>query len=178
MAQTAYREQIEEAAAKHKLDPNLVEAIVVVESSGDPWAWNPEPHYRYLWDVRRSRPFRRLTPAEIASQIPPSDFSALAGDRDQEWWAQQASWGLMQIMGAVARENGFKGRFLTELSDPVVNLEYGCKHLAGLMRWAKWNATQALAAYNGGRAGNVTPPYRNQGYANKALKVLEAIRAA
>jgi soluble lytic murein transglycosylase-like protein len=28
---------------------------------------------------------------------------------------------------------------------------------------------RALAAYNGGKGGNITPPYRNQPYADKVL---------
>jgi len=72
---------------------------------------------------------------------------------------QRTSWGLMQIMGAVARERGFRG-WLTELCDPAVNLEWGCRHL----RWmVDHNNTYGLpdyrikpedlaAAWNGGKA--------------------------
>ena len=91
-------------AAAHGLPPLLITALVEQESAGDPYAWNPEPRYRYLWDVKRNAPFRTPTEAERASEIPPHDFPTLGGDRDQEWWGQQASWGLMQVMGAVARE--------------------------------------------------------------------------
>jgi hypothetical protein len=98
---------IEEAARTSGLNVDFVTAIVLVESAGDPFAWNPEPRYRALWNVRTKAPFRALTDAEIASEVPPVDFPYLLGGRDQEWWAQQASWGLMQIMGAVAREEGF-----------------------------------------------------------------------
>ena len=113
---------IQSAAARHALPELLVIAVVEVESAGNSWAWNPEPRYRYLWDVKRGRPFRPLTEAERASEIPPDDFSCIAGDRDQEWWGQQASWGLMQVMGAVAREHGFRGPYLTELSVPELSI--------------------------------------------------------
>lgn len=132
-----YREIIEPIAVSVHLDPDLVEAQIGIESAGDKWAWNPEPRYRWLWDVKRREPFRKLTPIEIVSKFPPKDFSTVYGDPDQEFWAQQASWGLMQIMGAVAREHGFIGRYLTELTDPVVNLRYGCAHLAGLFEWSR-----------------------------------------
>src|SRR5688572_9407095 len=104
-----HRALIQSAAEEHALDPELLEAQVFVESGDNAHAWNPEPAYRYLWDVRQGRPFRPLTPAERQSEVPPADFPTLAGDRDQEWWAQQASWGLLQVLGAVAREDGFRG---------------------------------------------------------------------
>lgn len=121
-------------AALHGLPPSLVRAVIQVESSWNPWAWNPEPRYRFLWDVRRNIPFRTLTQDEIASESPPADFPFLAGDRDQEWWGQQASWGAMQIMGAVAREVGFSGRYLTELCDPMVGVHFGCLYLSRLVK--------------------------------------------
>lgn len=165
-----YEAAILSAAAKNNLDPKLVGALIQVESGFQTFAWNPEPKYRYLWDVRAGTPFRRLTLLEQESEVPPSDFSTLAGDVDQEFWGQQASWGLMQIMGAVAREYGFMGPYLPELTEPAVNLAIGCKHLGNLLRWANGNTTQALAAYNGGKGGNDKPPFRNLAYATKVIK--------
>jgi hypothetical protein len=151
MKHTAHRAEIERIAGQYRLDPDVVEAMVLQESGGDEWAWNPEPHYRYFWDVKASKPFRQPTAAELASQFPPRDFPMLGGDRDQEWWAQQASFGLLQVMGAVAREQGFRGVFLTELCQPTLNLDIGCQFFAVLLRWAKGDTWQAVAAYNGGR---------------------------
>jgi hypothetical protein len=142
-----------EIATRHGLDPLLVQAICQIESGENPWAWNPEPKYRYLWDVRKKAPFRPLTILERMSEEPPADFPTPGGDRDQEWWGQQASWGLMQIMGAVAREYGFKGVFLPQLCDPALGLEYGCRIFAALLRRYSTDVEKALAAYNGGPAG-------------------------
>ncbi len=143
---------IQSTAARHGLEPALVAAIVQVESGGNAYAWNPEPHYRWFWDVRRNRPFRTLTPVEISGEVPPLDFPTLAGDRDQEWWAQQASWGLMQVMGAVAREMGFTRKYLTQLTDPEDSLEYGCRKLLQLRgRFEKAHGIEGvIAAYNAG----------------------------
>ena len=141
--------QIATAAGRHKVSDQVVTAIVTVESSGNQWAYNPEPHYRWFWDVRRNQPFRALLPGESDKERPPADFPCLAGDPDQEWWAQQASWGLMQTMGAVAREVGFGGSYLTELCDPVVSLEHGCKFLRRLLDRHS-NLDAALAAWNTG----------------------------
>lgn len=173
---TSYRDLIVDAATPLGLSPNLVEAVVLQESSGDPWAWNPEPRYRYLWNVQTRAPFRVLTEAERGSETPPADFPSLAGDRDQEWWAQQASWGLMQVMGALARERGFAYPFLTELCGPAVNLGIGCAQLATLLAWAKGDVRQALAAYNAGE-GNYTSAAGQQ-YASQVLALLRSVNAA
>lgn len=168
-------DQIDVIAKSHGLDPRIVKAMVIVESSGDHTAWNPEPRYRYFWNVKLWKPFRPISDAENASEYPPKDFPTLAGDPDQEWWAQQASWGIMQVMGAVAREQGCRDRFLTSLCrDAETGLLYGCRVLQGHLRWSKGVVDQAIAAYNGGHSGNQNPPYRNAVYVAKvhaAMKV-------
>jgi hypothetical protein len=167
--------QIDFIAKGHGLDPKLVTAMVMVESEGDIGAWNPEQRYRYFWDVKLWKPFRPVTDIEIASEFPPKDFKALKGDPDNEWWAQQASWGLMQVMGAVAREFGFRENYLTGLCrDAGTGLLFGCRVLQGHLKWSRGVVDQAVAAYNGGRVGNDKPPYRNATYIAKvraAMKV-------
>jgi soluble lytic murein transglycosylase-like protein len=165
VSRTTWTQDIAHAAGVVRLDPDLVEALVIVESAGNPYAWNPEPRYRYLVDCRTGEPFRQVSPDELASRIPPPDFPTLAGDRDQEWLGQGASWGLMQIMGALAREVGFRGAYLTELTRVDLNLRLGCGHLANLFRWANGNEEKAIAAYNAGRGGwasDAGSRYRNK----------------
>jgi len=166
-----YTDLIVQTCRTFKLEPTVIVAQVQVESGGDTYAWNPEPRYHWLWDVKQNKPFRAVTLNEMASETPPKDFPCLAGDPDQEWWAQQCSWGLLQVMGALAREMGFKGVYLTELCDPVVGLTLGCKHLSELLAWAKGDIEQALAAYNGGKGGNEKAPFRNRDYAIKVLSL-------
>jgi soluble lytic murein transglycosylase-like protein len=163
---------IEEAAKAAGLLPALVAALVDVESEGYTYAYNPEPRYRYLWDVKKNTPFRALTADEIASETPPADFPTLYGDRDQEWWAQQASFGLMQVMGAVAREEGFTSRSLLELCDPAAGLLVGCRHLRRLVLWADGHLEYALGAYNAGK-GNATAP-AGVAYATKVITAMHA----
>lgn len=167
--QTNVIEAIKATAALHRLDAMLIMRVVIVESAGNPWAWNPEPRYRYFWDMRVNRPFRTITAEEQRDEFPPIDFRAISGDNDQEWWAQQASWGLMQVMGAVAREHGFRGSYLTELLESVTGLHYGCLHLGAMLRWADGDVERALAAYNGGTGGNARRPFRNAEYAEHVL---------
>lgn len=166
-SRTTWTHDIAGEAGANRIDPDLVEAIVIVESGANPWALNYEPRYRYLVDVRTWQPFRTLTEAETASEIPPADFRAVAGDPDQEWVSQQASWGLMQLMGALARELGFKGPYITELCRVDLNLRLGCRHLANLLRWADGDIARAAAAYNAGRGGWASPA--GQAYAQKVL---------
>ena len=44
--------------------------------------------------------------------------------------ARSISWGLMQVMGQVAREHVFDGKFLSALCEPAVGLDCGCRVLA------------------------------------------------
>lgn len=166
------REMVELVAARDYLLPTgLVLGMIEVESGGSPWAWNPEPGYRYLYDVANRRPFRALTMQERSSEKPPQDFPYLAGDRDQEWWGQQASFGLMQVMGAVAREHGCDVPYLTALCDPALGLLYGCRHLSSLMSRYAWNGqiTAAIAAYNAGSPRKVGTRFENQHYVDRVM---------
>lgn len=158
---TIYKEPVEDNCATHKIPPALVYAIIEVESGFQPYAWNPEPHYRWFWDVRNNAPFRVISPAESANEYPPKDFPTLAGDPDQEWWGQQASWGLMQLMGAVGREVGFRGPYLPGLCFPSININLGVKFLAKLcMRKDNLHGLKgAVSAYNTGSPVNVDGPY-------------------
>lgn len=154
-------------ALRHNLPPALVCAMITVESGWDTTACRLEPHYRYLWDVRSNAPFRRLTAAESRSETAPPDFPAPAGvGRHTEWQHQQTSFGLLQIMGAVARERDCTARFLTALCEPEVGLEYGCRHLAHYAFACRYLALHGWAgvcrAYNGGpyaAVHNTNPEY-------------------
>ena len=82
--------------------------------------------------------------------------------------ARATSWGLLQIMGQVAREYGFQEKYLSALVDPAVNLRLAARILKH--RYAHTRSWRgALAAYNGGLGGNQTPPYRNDFYVEKVL---------
>lgn len=159
----------------------FVKAIVWQESHGRPFAFKPEPPYLWLWDCTTNRPFRRITPVERASEHAPKDFKAIRGSvaDDAEWWGQQISFGLLQVMGAVAREHGFRGEFLTELTQPAIGLEYGCKHLASLrVRFGPaWG--HVIAAYNAGSPRKRPDgTYDNQTYVDDVMAKWEALNTS
>lgn len=171
MTLTALRASIELVAAQYDVPPSLVEAIVLVESGGDPFAIRHEPSYRWLVNVKTRQPFRSLTPSERVSAAAPPDFPAGTGrSADTEWMQQRTSWGLMQIMGALARELGYTEPFLSSLCDPVANLRLGCRHLSSLLAWAHGDTHRAIRAFNGGRGGADLPA--TEDYLQKVLKHL------
>jgi soluble lytic murein transglycosylase-like protein len=136
----------------------LLRAIVWVESAGNPYAMRYEPHYRWLYNVREGEPV----------VVRPEDAPGPAGfggpgvvSKYTEYVGQKTSWGLMQVMGAVAREYGFRG-FFPALCEPYWGINMGCKHLHKLKsRWRlKDNQLVELAtAYNTGQPQTEDHPY-------------------
>jgi soluble lytic murein transglycosylase-like protein len=123
------------------LDPALVCAVCHHESGNwNPWAIRYEPgfYHRYI--------------------------DSMKGLSDTEKQARACSWGLMQVMGQVAREQGFDGPYLSELCDPRQNIRHGCKKLAKCLDRANGDVRTALLGYNGGG---------NPGYPDKVLRHLK-----
>lgn len=161
---------IQECATRFEIPAPLLYALVMVESGGDTHAWRVEPPYRYLVDVDTGEPFRPLTPEETRSESAPEDFPhPKHSSRDTEWWGQQCSWGPMQVMGAVAREYGFRHPFPV-LCSGAFGIEYGAKHLHRLaLRFlGKHHWEGVVAAYNAGspRYG-ADGKFKNQRYVDK-----------
>jgi glycine/D-amino acid oxidase-like deaminating enzyme len=145
------------SAAAHELPLPLVLGIIEVESAGDEYATRAEPGYRWCWDCRAGRPYT-ATPAQCRQFAAPDDFHAPHPDKagyyesdDTEWVHQRTSWGLMQVIGAVAREHGLRER-LTTLCEAHVGIDFGCRHLARLRdRFiARHGWAGVLDAYNDG----------------------------
>lgn len=126
-------QQLAVAAAKtHGLAPSLVCAVVEQESGWIQWAIRHEPAFyeRYVYPLHLM---------------------------DTESVARSFSWGLMQLMGQVARELGYTGH-IAALCDPATGLEWGCKHLANKLKDVNGDVHMALQRWNGG--GN--PAYADQ----------------
>ena len=114
------------SAQAYKIDPALVCAVCEHESGG----WNP-------WAIR-------FEPAFFDRYVVPMHLNPTEG------YARAFSYGLMQVMGQTAREFGFKDRYLTELCDPLVGVDYGCKKLSHCLEISKGDIRAALLKYNGG----------------------------
>jgi len=122
-------------ATKWAIDPVLLCCLVEHESSWNPWATRFEPAFeeRYVKPAIPSAP----TTLELTKAM---------------------SFGLGQVMGEVAIELGFTGRFLTELCDPDTGLEFACRKLRRCLtihapienKDGSMDYTLALRAYNGG----------------------------
>lgn len=129
----------------------LLFGIVSVESGFNPFAGRYEKNYK--WTVDES--FR-----------PPG----CSAETELVW--QKTSWGLTQIMGATAREAGFRG-WLSELVVPQVNLEVSIRHLSRLGAKLDWVEKDMISAWNAGfpRLG-LDGRYTNQGYVDSVLRAI------
>ena len=114
-----------DSASRYGLDAALVCAVVEQESAWDAAAIRYEPGFR----VRYVVPLNLSPTEEVARSI---------------------SWGLMQVMGQVAREHGFNDKFLSRLCIPTVGLEMGCCVLAAKISAAAGDKVRGLALWNGG----------------------------
>ena len=144
---------IAEYAARFCLPEWLICGVINTESGGDPWA------------VRFEAAFR--------AHYVPDQCQVFGASHETERTTRACSWGLMQIMGQVAREYGFKGEFLSELCDPATGMEYGCRHLARFrdrhydaLGWAG-----VAAAYNAGTPRkDAAGRFLNQEYVDHIMK--------
>lgn len=138
-----YRLDIQTAAINHGLQPSLIAAICMTESSGDPWSMRFEPEWRYYLEVEE---FARKSRVSV----------------DTERAAQAFSYGLMHIIGSVgrqhSREEAASGEIpllapsdsLARLYSIGINLHYGCRHLKKFLDRLNQNELDAVAAYNAG----------------------------
>jgi len=149
------RKVIEDRAKEFGIAPDLVEAFVMVESSGRPNATRYEPAFykHYI--------------------LPMLLNNAITADEAR---GRATSYGLMQIMGQVAREKGFKGSF-EELFDPSTNLYWCLKHLKRFIDKYAPNLDDAIASYNAGSPRkDETGGYVNALYVSRIHKYLEKIK--
>ncbi len=138
-----YRDEIEGAAIEHALPPSLIAAVIQEESEFNAWATRAEPRYMRSRIVRRS-----ATRFARAHRLGPTAFTELA-DRSR-------SYGLMQIMGETAREQGFDRPFLAELYIPANAISHGAMLLKRLLLRYHNDTLSAISAYNQGTARRTT----------------------
>lgn len=151
-----FYEVIEDVGKKYQVPLELIKAICHMESNWDPYAARFESKWSYF-------------------HLPVTFAQKLRISVDTERTFQSTSWGLMQVMGTVAREQGFNGH-LNSLHRPELGLLYGAKKLAHLrIRYQKLD--DVIASYNSGH-----PIYRgdgsysNQIYVNGVKKLFETYK--
>src|SRR6267154_1467813 len=149
-------ELIIKAAETFRLDVNLIRAIIQVESNWNTWAVRYEPSYKYLY-----------FPRELANQLRITEITMET--------LQKMSFGLMQVLGAVAMELG-----LTQnpamLTDPAIGIFYGCKKLRQLFdKYA--DESDVISAYNQGSARKTEGGlYQNTVYVDRVHAALIGLR--
>jgi soluble lytic murein transglycosylase-like protein len=136
------------------VDPDLAISIAEVESHFNELAVRFEANWKYL--------------IHVESLARNSHIS-----QDSERILQMCSWGMMQVMGSVARELGHRGNLL-ELTRPELGVRYGCLKLKELTKKYS-NQEDLIAAYNAGSPRKLdTGKYVNQIYVNKVRGIYAA----
>lgn len=149
---------ISEAAQNLHLDRKLVGAICHVESDGISATTRFEPTYRYLY-----------FPERYAESLMITSFT--------EENAQKTSYGLLQLMGGVARELGYAD-YLSRLVEPKLGLEFGCRKLAAIKQKYGDVKEDIAAAYNHGSAEKLlSGMYFNQKYVDAVMSAYRDISA-
>lgn len=143
---------IEKHSKSYNLDSRLVGAIICTESAGNECTTRYESGWKYFYQQ--------------------DEYAKTLGITvNTEMVHQATSWGLMQIMGSVAREQGFADH-LNKLTNPNTNLIYGCSFLVKLYK--KYGLLpDVIASYNAGsprkdESGN----YVNHQYVDKVTKFM------
>lgn len=148
---------IQSCADKYGIDPDLVHAIVMHETRGNPWSMQADPWCKVFFMAR-----------EYSDRLQIS--------HETETLGQMTRWGLMHVKGAVARENGFAD-ILSRLLDPPFNIHEGCKELKRLfVRYG--NEMDVVAAYGAGGAfvRTLGGGYGNESYVNAVYLRLRELR--
>lgn len=138
---------IRKSADRYQLSFCLLKALCIKESALDTWATRYESHWRwFLSPIKYAKLMRITTKTERIHQA--------------------TSFGLCQVMGAVARECGFD-KPLPMLCIPKHGLDIGAMKLTQLLH--KHNdLRKALAAYNAGNPNSKV----GQKYADHVLEIM------
>jgi len=123
-------------AGRHDLPVDLVAAMVRQESTFNRFTNRFEKDFYKTYIEGKSLDFLPRGSLEITESL-----------------GRATSWGLLQVMGATARQYGFRGWF-PELCEAAVGLEFGCRYLADLRRqYGSEGWPVVVRAYNAGPGG-------------------------
>lgn len=145
--------------AEFAVDPLWIQAIIQQESAWNEYAIRYEVNYRYLYDTNGCAARALVTlNTEIATQ--------------------KMSWGLGQIMGGLAREQGLVGP-MGQLFEADTNIWHVAKRLCRLMKFSNLDE-DVFAMYNSGPDAlhKVSGKYMNQTYVDSVLMHLKNIQVS
>lgn len=135
-------------AGEYGLKPEIVYGVIMQESRGQQFAVRYEENYKWIENPTKHKP-------NICSL-------------DTEIMFQKTSFGLMQMMGGVFRQLGFKGWLSRVMTDPYIQLDYGCRFLATKIK--KYGFKGGICSYNSGSPiMNNNDQYINIEYFNKVI---------
>jgi hypothetical protein len=132
----------------HGLNPGVVYGVCMAESGLDQYAARYETGFKWTSPTGFSKP--------------PTCTS------DTELVMQKTSWGVMQVMGALLREQGYKGWLNSISCDVEAQIDHGCRYLAKQIK--RYGDVAGIAAYNSGTPRIVDGAYVNQKYVDRVLK--------
>lgn len=135
--------EIKAQAARIRVDPNMICALIWQESGGDPFAVRFEEKTKLSFKASEYAKQQKITLIT-------------------ETTLQNCSWGIMQIMGFTARELGYDGP-LIKLCEPLIGLYFGCNVILSKMKRYKM-MDDVIAAYNAGSALRRDGKYINESY--------------
>ncbi len=138
-------------AAAQGVDPQLVEAIALVESGGRPDAFRFEQTFYDQYIKGKTSCAAKYGPLAACS------------------------FGAMQILLETACELGYRDHPCQLFFLPI-GLSWGTKYLASLLDWSDGNQDRAILAYNAGKgAVELSPPYRDQAYLDRVQRALKGL---
>lgn len=145
-------------ATAYAFDPHFIAAFVAQESGGVEKRMRYEPAWHFF-------------------NAPEKYAKALGISADTEQRLQCFSFGLMQVMGATARDMGFAG-YLVDLCDPDIGLSVACQFL-DKKRKTYTDQKDLIASFNAGTPRkDASGKYFNQRYVDELLAHYAALKGA
>lgn len=150
-----FNEIIKRSSQTFEIPEELIKSIIIKESGVRIYAVRYEPAFtrNYLIDKDTGK----LKSLEKLGGHIPKEIN-----KTTEYVLRSASFGLMQVMGQVAREKGFSKESLLELCNPELNIYFGCRHFKYLLDMKMGDVGKALLNWNGGG---------NPNYAKEVLEI-------
>jgi soluble lytic murein transglycosylase-like protein len=150
-AMLPYANEFIRQSRRHRVPAPLLAGITQVESKFEPYATRTEPSYQKNPIVQRAA--KKWSKAHHGIPTAQTELQ----DRSR-------SYGLMQPMGELAREQGYDSTYLATLYIPDLNVEQGAIKLDSLFKRYKRDTLAVISAYNLGSARRSHGAYENAQY--------------